>query len=50
MGLAAELRYKYILDELKDKGRIHVKDTAKRFGVTEVTIRRDLSYLAKRGL
>jgi DeoR/GlpR family transcriptional regulator of sugar metabolism len=50
MGINAELRHKTILENLKSTGRIYVKDTAEKMGVTEVTVRRDLTYLEKNGL
>ena len=50
MGIAAELRHKKILDTLRTKGRVFVKDISAKFGVTEVTIRRDLAFLHRNGL
>ena len=50
MGLLAEKRYTYILSQLRANGRILVAKIAQDLGVTEVTIRRDLSYLQKNTL
>lgn len=49
MGIAAEIRYKRILEKLNSIGRVYVKDLAKKFKVTEVTSRRDLAALEKTG-
>ena len=50
MGLLAEKRHVYILDRLREQGRVHVSTVASDLGVTEVTIRRDLGQLARSGL
>ena len=50
MGISAQLRHKQILEELHLKGRIYVREVSKSLGVTEVTIRRDLSLLEDKGL
>ena len=50
MGLLAEQRHQYVLDELRNKGRILVTDIANTLHVTEVTVRRDLAHLEKNGL
>ena len=50
MGLLAEKRHNYILEQIRSAGRIQVSKLAGQLGVTEVTIRRDLSYLQKTGL
>ena len=50
MGIAAEIRHGKILDKISSVGRVYVKDIAGEFGVTEVTIRRDLSFLKESGL
>ena len=50
MGLAAENRRAAILEQLRLSGRIGVGKVAEQLGVTEVTVRRDLDYLAKRQL
>ena len=50
MGLSAEERRRYILDELRSAGRIEVADVAAKFGLSGVTIRRDLEELEKKGL
>jgi DeoR/GlpR family transcriptional regulator of sugar metabolism len=50
MGLLAENRRQRILDKLRHDGRISVTKTAGQLNVTEVTIRRDLAFLQKKGL
>ncbi len=50
MGVAAEIRHKRILEQLRSMGRIYVRKVAQELAVTEVTIRRDLSVLQKSGL
>ncbi|MBN1816170.1 MAG: DeoR/GlpR transcriptional regulator [Sedimentisphaerales bacterium] len=50
MGLLAQQRREYILNELRNNGRIRVNQAAQTFHVTEVTIRRDLDYLEQNGL
>lgn len=50
MGVGAEIRYRYILEQLGSSGRIFVKDASRELKVTEVTIRRDLLLLQKKGL
>lgn len=50
MGLLAEQRHQFILDGLRQKGRILVSDVSQELNVTEVTIRRDLAYMEKNGL
>jgi len=50
MGLSAENRCNYILECLKTNGKIAVRDVAEKFGVTEVSVRRDLASLEKKGL
>jgi len=50
MGIAAEVRHKQILEQLGSLGRIYVKDMSKALGVTEVTVRRDLTFLERNGL
>jgi len=50
MGVAAELRQKQILQQLASGGRVYVKDISRALGVTEVTVRRDLTILEKDGL
>jgi len=50
MGIAAKLRHKKILEELSAKGQVRVAHTARALGVTEVTIRRDLTFLEAEGL
>ncbi len=50
MGISAENRCNFILEHLRTNGRIIVKEIAEKFGVTEVSIRRDLAALEKKGL
>jgi DeoR/GlpR family transcriptional regulator of sugar metabolism len=50
MGLLAEKRHQFLLDAIRGKGRVLVTDAAQELKVTEVTVRRDLSYLEKNGL
>ena len=50
MGVAAETRHRYILDEVRIVGKIFVKDVSEKLKITEVTVRRDLAYLEKQGL
>ncbi|MFI4912860.1 MAG: DeoR/GlpR family DNA-binding transcription regulator [Sedimentisphaeraceae bacterium JB056] len=50
MGLLAENRYNYILEQLRANGRIKVCEVAKELDVTEVTIRRDLSAMQRDGI
>jgi DeoR family transcriptional regulator of aga operon len=39
-----------ILEELETKGQVNVVDLSRKFGISEVTIRNDLSHLEKRNL
>lgn len=50
MGLQAQQRRQYILEEVRTNGRVRVSSIAQTFGVTEVTARRDLAWLEKNGL
>ncbi|MFH1613483.1 MAG: DeoR/GlpR family DNA-binding transcription regulator [Planctomycetota bacterium] len=50
MGLLAEERHRYIVEALRSSGRIRVAQIASDLEVTEVTIRRDLAELEKKGL
>ncbi len=50
MGLLAEQRHQFILDALRQKGRILVTDVSQELEVTEVTVRRDLAAMEKDGL
>ena len=45
----AEERRRKILDILKARGKVRVSDLSKRFGVSSVTIRKDLEYLESTG-
>ncbi|HEV56501.1 MAG TPA: DeoR/GlpR transcriptional regulator [Phycisphaerales bacterium] len=49
MGLQAQQRRQYILEQVRTHGRVRVADVAQTFGVTEVTARRDLTWLEKNG-
>ena len=44
-----EERQKKILELMQRQGRVHISDLANRFEVSEVTLRADLSALARRG-
>lgn len=48
--LFPEERYRYILSVLKQDGRISVEDLSRAFGISQVTIRNDLQYLASKDL
>jgi DeoR/GlpR family transcriptional regulator of sugar metabolism len=50
MGLLAENRYNFILEQLRSNGRIKVCEVSKELDVTEVTIRRDLSAMQREGI
>ncbi|OHB49433.1 MAG: hypothetical protein A2Y10_14480 [Planctomycetes bacterium GWF2_41_51] len=50
MGLLAEERHNFILEHLKNTGKVIVKEVAFKFGVNEITIRRDLENMEKKGL
>jgi len=50
MGLSAEKRRQYILEQVRSVGRVEVPHVARQFAVTEVTVRRDLAVLADKGL
>ncbi|NLK41507.1 MAG: DeoR/GlpR transcriptional regulator [Planctomycetes bacterium] len=50
MGLLSQQRHQTILDYIRSKGRVRVTELARELGVTEVTIRRDLTQLEKNGL
>ena len=50
MGIDAEIRHKQILEQVNSTGRVLVKDVARKFSVTEVTLRRDLVLLERSGL
>ena len=45
-----EQRREEILRELQNKGRVHVPDLSRRFGISEVSIRNDLLLLESLGL
>ncbi len=50
MGLSAEKRRQYIIEQVRAVGRVEVPQVARHFAVTEVTIRRDLAVLTEKGL
>jgi DeoR/GlpR family transcriptional regulator of sugar metabolism len=50
MGIAAEIRHRKILEQLGSAGRLYVREMSQVLGVTEVTIRRDLTFLQNNGL
>jgi len=50
MGVGAQLRHKHILEQMGLEGKVYVKNLAGNLGVTEVTIRRDLTFLQRKGL
>jgi DeoR/GlpR family transcriptional regulator of sugar metabolism len=50
MTLSAEDRRSAILDELETKKKIAVADLSRRFGISEVSIRKDLETLEQQGL
>ena len=50
MGIAAEIRHRKIIEQLGSAGRVCVRDISQLLGVTEVTIRRDLALLERKGL
>ena len=50
MGVATEVRHRKILKRIHQKGRIYVKQVAETLSVTEVTVRRDLAFLERKGL
>lgn len=43
-------RHGVILDRVRDRGAVRVSELTSEFGVSEMTIRRDLDQLARRGL
>lgn len=48
-GVLSEERHQVILDILEERGSITVNELVERFGVSEMTIRRDLDILEKKG-
>ena len=44
--LFPEERYRLILSALEKEGRISVEELSQNFGISQVTIRSDLQYLA----
>ena len=48
--LFPEERYRHILSVLERDGRISVEDLSRTFGISQVTIRNDLQYLASKNL
>ncbi|MGB9641472.1 MAG: DeoR/GlpR family DNA-binding transcription regulator [Anaerolineales bacterium] len=49
-GILSEERHQVILDLLETHGSVTVNEMVERFGVSEMTIRRDLDILEKKGL
>ncbi|MGB9673993.1 MAG: DeoR/GlpR family DNA-binding transcription regulator [Anaerolineales bacterium] len=49
-GILSEERHQVILDLLETRGSVTVNEMVERFGVSEMTIRRDLDILEKKGL
>lgn len=47
--MRTETRRERILERLRQDGQVQVRDLVMRFGVSEMTIRRDLEYLAGEG-
>ncbi|GAA4553104.1 DeoR/GlpR family DNA-binding transcription regulator [Pseudonocardia xishanensis] len=50
MSLLARQRQELILAEIRERGAVRVSDLAERFGVSDMTVRRDLDVLARRRL
>ncbi|GJF06404.1 DeoR/GlpR family DNA-binding transcription regulator [Pseudonocardia sp. D17] len=50
MGLLAQQRRELILEQVRARGAVRVTDLAERFGVSDMTVRRDLDVLARRRL
>ncbi|MBF9128780.1 substrate-binding domain-containing protein [Plantactinospora sp. S1510] len=48
--LLSAQRQERLLTELRGQGAVRVRDLAREFGVSELTIRRDIAALAERGL
>ncbi|NHW47402.1 DeoR/GlpR family transcriptional regulator [Paenarthrobacter sp. MSM-2-10-13] len=46
----AEQRYEFVMNELRREGSIGVGDIATRLSVSQMTVRRDIEVLARRGL
>ncbi|MFR9801046.1 DeoR/GlpR family DNA-binding transcription regulator [Pseudonocardia sp. RS010] len=50
MSLLARQRQELILEQVRERGAVRVSDLAERFGVSDMTVRRDLDVLARRRL
>ncbi|WP_181780318.1 DeoR/GlpR family DNA-binding transcription regulator [Pseudonocardia pini] len=50
MSLLARQRQEMILAQVRERGAVRVSDLAERFGVSDMTVRRDLDVLARRRL
>ncbi|MCU0500633.1 MAG: DeoR/GlpR family DNA-binding transcription regulator [Anaerolineae bacterium] len=50
MDTQADIRRHAILDELAQRQAVRVSELSQAFGVSEVSVRRDLSYLERQGL
>ena len=48
--MLAQQRQTAILDLIRQRGGVRVSQLVSRFGVSDMTIRRDLEVLAERGL
>jgi DeoR/GlpR family transcriptional regulator of sugar metabolism len=50
VSLLARQRQELILEQVREHGAVRVSDLAERFGVSDMTVRRDLDVLARRRL
>ncbi|WP_344413668.1 DeoR/GlpR family DNA-binding transcription regulator [Pseudonocardia ailaonensis] len=50
MSLLARQRQELILEHVRERGAVRVSDLAEEFGVSDMTVRRDLDVLARRRL
>jgi DeoR/GlpR family transcriptional regulator of sugar metabolism len=50
MSMLARQRQELILAQVRERGAVRVSDLAERFGVSDMTVRRDLDVLARRRL
>jgi DeoR/GlpR family transcriptional regulator of sugar metabolism len=50
VSLLARQRQELILEQVRERGAVRVSDLAERFGVSDMTVRRDLDVLARRRL
>ncbi|MCQ0021686.1 DeoR family transcriptional regulator, partial [Streptomyces somaliensis DSM 40738] len=49
-NLLAEQRRAFILDEVRRRGGVRVNELTRRLDVSDMTVRRDLDVLARRGV